>query len=73
MISPEDSFSTYEYADHYKILPAINAWCDDPKRIKEGVKVPEGFAYTSDKNSEWMSVSSLQEWIRKHRHKIGKV
>lgn len=52
MISPEDSFSTYEYADYYKILPAINAWCDDPKRIKGGVKVPEGFAYTSDKNSE---------------------
>lgn len=73
MISPEDSFSTYEYADYYKILPAINAWCDDPKRIKGGVRVPEGFAYTSDKNSEWMSVASLREWIEKNRHKVGKI
>ncbi len=72
MISPEDSFSTYEYADHYKILPAINAWCDDPKRIKEGLKVPEGFVYTSDKNPEWMLVSTLQEWIEQNRHKVGK-
>ncbi len=72
MISPEDSLSTHEYPDHYKILPALNGWCDDPKRIKEGMKVPEGFVYTSDKNPEWMSVSSLQEWIEQNRHKVGK-
>jgi len=71
MISPEDSFSTYEYADHYKILPTINGWGDDPKRIKKGVKVPEGFVYTSDKNQEWMSVSFLQKWIEQNRHKVG--
>lgn len=65
MISPEDSYSTYEYAEHYKILPAINSWCTDPKRIKNGVKVLEGFVYSSDTNSEWMSVSSLHEWIKK--------
>lgn len=73
MISPEDSFSTYEYAEHYKILPAINAWCDDPKRIKNGTKVPEGFVYTSDKNPQWMSVSALQEWIEQNRLKIGNI
>lgn len=73
MISPEDSFSTYEYAEHYKILPAINAWCDDPKRIKNGTKVPEGFVYTSDKNPQWMSVSALQEWIEQNRFKIGNI
>ena len=69
MISSEDSFSTYEYSSYYKILPALNAWCDDPNRIKDGRKVSEGFMYTSDKNPEWMSVSSLQEWIRQDRQK----
>ena len=73
MISSEDSFSTYEYPDYYKILPALNAWCDDPKRIKDGKKVPEGFVYTSDKNPEWMSVSSLQEWIKQYVKKNGKI
>lgn len=73
MISTEDSFSTYEYSDYYKILPAINAWCDDPSRIKNGRKVPEGFVYTSDKNSEWKSVAELQTWIRQNYSKIGKI
>lgn len=73
MISAEDSFSTYEYQDYYKILPAINAWCNDPKRIKDGKKVPEGFVYTSDNNSDWMSVELLQQWIEKNRSKIGAI
>lgn len=71
MISSEDSFSTYEYSSYYKILPALNAWCDDPNRIKDGRKVLEGFMYTSDKNPEWMPVSSLQAWIREHQPKAG--
>ena len=69
MISSEDSFSTYEYSSYYKILPALNSWCDDPNRIKDGKKVPEGFMYTSDKNPEWMPVSSLQAWIREYQQK----
>jgi len=73
MISPEDSFSTYEYPDHYKILPAINGWCEDPARIKNGVKVPEGFVYSSDNNPEWMTVAALQEWIAKNCQKVGKI
>lgn len=73
MISSEDSFSTCEYADYYKILPSINSWCDDPKRIKDGRKVPEGFIYTSDANSEWMSIPSLQGWIKQYRERIGKL
>jgi len=66
MISPEDSLSTYEYPDHYKILPAIHDWCEDPLRIGEGVKVPEGFVYDSSTNEEWMSTDALRFWIRRH-------
>lgn len=73
MISSEDSFATYEYTDHYKILPTINSWCDDPKRIKNGKKVIEGFTYTSDTNPAWMSASSLQEWIKQNYHKVEKI
>ena len=47
MIGAEDSF-TYEYSEHFKILPQINGWADDKKRIKEGVKVPDGFVYASN-------------------------
>jgi len=43
MISSEDSYYTYEYPKHYKILPAINNWGHDPARIKDGKKVAEDF------------------------------
>lgn len=73
MIGLEDAAHTYEYEDHYKILPAIHNWSSDPSRINGGRKVDEGFMYTSDNNSEWMSVEELQAWIESHRGKIGTI
>lgn len=73
MISAEDSFHTYEYPEHFKILPAINGWDETPERIKDGVKVPEGFVYASDNNSEWMTTEQLQDWIETNKAKIGKI
>jgi UDP-N-acetylglucosamine 4,6-dehydratase len=63
MIGEGDSFYTYEYDAHYKILPAINDWYTCEKRIKNGKKVPEGFSYTSDNNKEWMTSAELKSWI----------
>lgn len=71
MISSEDAYYTYEYAEHFKILPTINDWANCPKRIKDGVRVPEGFVYASDNNSEWMSDEDLQAWIEMNKEKIG--
>ncbi|WP_368646597.1 UDP-N-acetylglucosamine 4,6-dehydratase (inverting) [Castellaniella ginsengisoli] len=73
MIGAEDSFYTYEYPEHYKILPAINGWCDTPERIKDGRKVPEGFTYSSDQNPDWMSPEALLAWIEDNSGKIGRV
>jgi len=70
MIGLEDAPHSYEYEGHYKILPAIHDWSSDRSRINSGVKVPEGFVYTSDSNTEWMSVEALKEWIEAHRDKI---
>lgn len=73
MIGAEDSFHTFEYPEHYKILPAINGWSDSPERIKDGKRVPEGFVYASDNNSEWMTDADLQQWIEANREKIGSI
>ena len=48
--------------DYYKILPAIHGWNNDPKRIKNGKKVEEGFSYISDKNTDWMTISNLSKY-----------
>lgn len=73
MISAEDAYQTYQYPDHFKILPAIHNWSIDPNRIKDGVKVPEGFVYESDSNTEWMSIDTLKQWIEQNQHKIGNI
>ena len=67
MISSEDSYFTYEYEDYYKILPNLFDWAADTNRIKNGVRVPEGFLYTSDNNKLWMSVETLNDWIYSHK------
>ncbi len=71
MISPEDSYYTYEYQEHFKILPSIYDGHKDPFRIKDGKLVKEGFSYTSDNNSEWMTIPDLQAWIEQKKEKIG--
>jgi UDP-N-acetylglucosamine 4,6-dehydratase/5-epimerase len=73
MIGIEDAPHTYEYKDHYKILPAIYNWSSDPKRNKGGTQVVEGFTYSSDQNKEWMNIEDLQQWIKDNREKIGKI
>ncbi|MBI3632782.1 MAG: UDP-N-acetylglucosamine 4,6-dehydratase (inverting) [Candidatus Vogelbacteria bacterium] len=73
MIGIEDALHTYEYPEHYKVLPAIHDWSKDPSRIKDGKIVAENFTYCSDNNKEWMSIETLQAWIEMNRKKIGKI
>jgi UDP-N-acetylglucosamine 4,6-dehydratase len=72
MIGKEDSLYTYEYPGYYKILPQINNWANDKKRIKNGRKVSQNFVYSSDKNSQWMTVKQLKNWIKANQSFIGK-
>lgn len=73
MIAPEDAPHTYEYAEHYKILPAIHNWSQDPERINGGKLVAPDFTYCSDNNTDWMSIDTLRAWIKQNREKIGKI
>lgn len=73
MIGFEDAPHTFEYDTYYKILPAIHSWSTDPIRINGGKKVNDDFVYTSDNNTEWMSVMELREWIDLNKSKIGRI
>ena len=70
MIGSEDAPHTFEYASHYKILPALHGWSADPARNDGGVKVNEGLTYTSDANTAWMQVEELQSWIQANRSRL---
>lgn len=73
MIGQEDAMHTYQYFDYYKILPMIHHWSSDPNRIKDGRKVSDDFMYTSDRNTDWMSVEQLSQWIEQHRHLLASI
>ena len=73
MISFEDAPYTYEYKEHFKILPQIHKWCRDPYRIKDGELVPDGFSYSSDNNQKWMTVNKLKEWIENNKARVGHI
>ena len=62
MIGLEDAPHTYEYQDHYKILPAIHQWSDDPARISNGLKVARTLP-TVRHQPEWMGGCAAQlDW-----------
>ncbi len=65
MIGIDDAEYTFEYKDYFKILPAINNWNTDKKRIKNGKKVKSNFSYTSNNNKEKMTSNQLRNWLKK--------
>lgn len=73
MIGVEDALYTYEYDEHFKILPQIHEWSKDPHRIKDGKLVQEGFCYTSDNNKQWMTIDQLRAWIEENKVKVGNI
>lgn len=73
MIGTEDALHTYEYSEHFKILPAIHNWSQDPERINGGKLVASDFTYCSDNNTDWMSIDTLRTWIKQNQEKIGNI
>jgi UDP-N-acetylglucosamine 4,6-dehydratase len=67
MITPSDSFNTYDLGKYYVILPTTHNW-----NLQEFVNrfdakpVPVGFSYNSGDNTEWETVETLRELIRIH-------
>jgi UDP-N-acetylglucosamine 4,6-dehydratase (inverting) len=67
MITSSDSFYTYDLGTYYAILPQTPVW-----KIEEYIKhfnakkVPDGFNYSSGKNSEWETVENLRMKIKEY-------
>ncbi|KAF2519781.1 UDP-N-acetylglucosamine 4,6-dehydratase (inverting) [Flavobacterium salilacus subsp. salilacus] len=67
MITPSDSFYTYDLGKYYTILPATHKWkLDDFINTFNAKLVEQGFAYNSGDNDEWETVESLRELIKEH-------
>jgi UDP-N-acetylglucosamine 4,6-dehydratase len=58
LLSEDESRHALELDDMYVIRPLYNWW--ETKNWSEGKPVPEGFRYTSDTNTHWLSVDELR-------------
>jgi len=64
MVGEDDAHNTLEYEDYYAILPPLRSWNKDHYAEKNGGRpCPEGFRYSSETNTRWLTVSELQEMI----------
>lgn len=67
MITPSDSFNTYDLGKYYVILPTEPVWdLEEFKKVNNAKLVEPGFSYNSGENSEWETVETLRSLIKEH-------
>lgn len=66
MITTTDALNTIDIGKYYAILPSVafNHTREDFVNHHNGKFVPEGFHYSSDNNTEWVTVDSMREKIK---------
>lgn len=62
LLSTDEARHTIELERMYVVQPAEAIWFGYSWKDK-GKPVPEGFAYTSDKNTEWLDVEGIKKYI----------
>lgn len=65
MVTSDDAWTTYEYDKNFIIYPNMD-WCNINDCIESGgVRVKEGFVYSSHNNEEWLNIDELKEELKK--------
>ena len=61
MVPADDAHNTVEHDDHFAILPAFHDWDRDAYLSAQGgIWCKDGFSYSSDNNSVWLSDDELR-------------
>jgi len=64
MVGEDDVPNTLEYDDYYAIPPTLKSWDKDQYLARNGGRpCPEGFSYSSETNTEWLTVAELESMI----------
>lgn len=73
MISSEDSYTTRDYGDHFRIFPNLDGLGYKAQDNESGTAVTAGFTYSSDTNAEQMTVDALSAWVESNRQLVGRI
>ena len=68
MITVTDALDTIDLGRYYVILPSVSFKHSREEFIRHhnAVPVPDGFHYSSDNNTEWETVETMRENIKKY-------
>jgi len=58
----DEARNTISYRGMYVILPNMEWW--SRKNYREGVKLPDNFIYSSDRNDQWLGVNELRDIVK---------
>lgn len=61
MITDDDARNTVEMEDYYVIQPQFSWW--SRRNCPEGTPVPDGFRYSSDTNTSWLTIEELRRMV----------
>lgn len=67
MITADDSRTTLDFGDRYVIEPAFAFWSNAHYESSGAVRVPDGFSYASDTNTDWVGIDELQRLLAESR------
>jgi len=64
MVPEDDARNTLEYDDYFAILPPYHEWDSNAYKDRLGGRpCPDGFKYSSDTNTWWLTADELQQII----------
>jgi UDP-N-acetylglucosamine 4,6-dehydratase len=63
LVSEDEARHTVELPDRYVVQPPEDLWFGHTWS-QQGVGLPEGFTYASDKNDRWLGVDEIRELVR---------
>jgi UDP-N-acetylglucosamine 4,6-dehydratase/5-epimerase len=68
MITVTDALNTIDLGQYYAILPSVSFKHQTEEYIRhhQAKRVPDGFHYSSDKNTEWETIETMREKIKKY-------
>jgi len=64
MVPEDDAHHTVEYGEHFSILPTFHNWSAEEYLSENGGKLcPDGFSYSSDTNTHWLTMDELRAMV----------
>jgi UDP-N-acetylglucosamine 4,6-dehydratase/5-epimerase len=68
LIGDDEGRSARDRGNYYVVLPQFGFQRKHGDKPEAGTALPEGFAYRSDTNTDWLTVPKLQGMIQEFTH-----